>query len=412
MKYWLSALVAFFCTGSALALGLGEVEGRAVIGRPLQLAIAILGTADDAVPGYCANLLPEGEAEGRDSIRIKVVGDRIYLTTLRGVTQPILQFRIRLGCSAPIERSFTVLSDPPQSAATLPVVGSAPAAALVAGPPALPPAKPTTSGESSTVLTSATTLRLLSRQRYPGNSRLRVNFIRKLAAANPELFASEDAAFDQRLAAGTRLLLPADLPAPQPASATRAAKPGSRAGVPPRAASASSAGGGKKQPSDAGRGRLIVGAAGLSTKGGPSAAEVNQSIDRLIEVMNQQVTVQMALTERIKAAEADVVELKRLVQAEKLRTAQLAAELEAAREQVERGDTTQLVLSILLAGVVGGWLLNWTARRKASTTELPTFAAVAPAPTPEPRTRPQAMPSVFDDLTDARDDILPPGALH
>ncbi|MDP2823598.1 MAG: hypothetical protein Q8O52_13095 [Sulfuritalea sp.] len=413
MRYWLPALVAFFCTGSAFALGLGEVEGRATIGRPLQIAIAILGSVDDAVPGACAKLLREGEVEGQDNIRIEVEGDRIHLTTSRALTQPILQFRIRLGCSAPIERSFTVLADPPQSAGTLPaVVAAPPIAAQLVRPFALPRVAPVASGEHSTVLTSATTLRLLSRQRYPGNSRLRVSFIRKVAAANPDLFVSEAAAFDQRLADGTRLLLPAELPAPQRVSGTPGAKPGSRAAAPPRASSAPLASGGRAQAAGGGRGRLIVGAAGLSTKGGPSTAELNESIDRLIEVMNQQVMVQMALTERIKAAEADVVELKRQMQAEKLRTAQLEAELKAAREQVERGDTIQLVLLILLAGFAGAWVLNWTSRRKAAPAVLPPLAAVAPAPTPGTRRRPQAMPSAFDDLPDARDDILPPGGLR
>lgn len=412
MRYWLPALVAFSCTGSALALGLGEIEGRAVIGRPMQLALPLLGSADELRQDTCASLLPGGDMEGRENIRIKVERDRIHLTTERALTQPIIQFRIRLGCSASLERSFTVLADPPQSTDALPVAATAQqVGAQVVTPPALPRTTPAASGERSIVLMSATTLRFLSRQRYPGNSRLRVSFIRKLAAANPDLFASEAAAFDQRLPAGTRLLLSAELPAPrQHGAATSGAKPGSHAAALPRASLVPSAGGHQASPMGAARGRLIVGAAGLSNKGGPSTAELNESVDRLVEVMNQQVLVQMALTERIKAAEAEISELKRQTQAEKLRTAQLALELKAAREQVERGDSMQLLLSILLAGMAGAWLLNWKARRKAVGAVLPSIAAVAPVPTPGivAPAPPREMPSAFDDLVDPFQDIFPP----
>ena len=394
-----AGLLAWSCMNSAFALGMGEMEGRAIIGRSLQLAIPILGDQVDPKNESCVTLLPEGDDDAHSRIRIKVEGRRIHLSTAQALNQPILQFRVRLGCSGFVERSYTVLADPPQSAEVRPPIGK-PAAPTAAAPePDLPQAAPPAPGQSSLVLASSTSLRMLSRQRYPGDSRLRVSFIRQVAAVNPDLFASEQAAFDQRLAVGTRLVMPAGLPPPR-ASAPARKRPtaGSSPVSLPRAAGS-------------GRGRLIVGTEGLSGKGGPSAAELNESIDRLIEVMNQQVQVQMALTERIKAAEAELTDLKRLARAEQQRAAQLESQLKAAREQVERGEMIQLLLLILLAGLGGAWGLQWVSRRKAARSDMMLSVAVAPAPTLVPERRTPPKPAAFADLfesQDARDDILPP----
>ncbi|OHC70930.1 MAG: hypothetical protein A3H93_19360 [Rhodocyclales bacterium RIFCSPLOWO2_02_FULL_63_24] len=429
MKYLLSALAVFFCTGSAFALGLGEAEGRAVIGLPLQLTIPILGSQGDPAQTACASLQAEGDDEGQGNIRIKVEGDRLHLSTARALNLPILQFRIRLGCSSPFERSFVILAEPaPSAVPVLPVRAEAPATVNGEAPSAAPKAVAETAVQRSIVLMSSTSLRMLSRQRYPGDSSIRVNFIRRVAAANPDLFASEEVAFDQRLAAGTRLLLPPGLPAPQKLdSAATQAGGGSRSAT-RRETSAPSVGSKPKPESGRGRGRLIIGAAGLAAAKGPSTAELNESIDRLIEVMNQQIMVQIAMTERIKSVEADLAELKRQVVAERQRTAQLESELKTVRESVERKDTIQLLLLILLAGMAGAGMLSWISRRKAVAAlslaadgvDFPgglssrgaTSSGVSPAPTPAPSSRTPPMPSAFDAVADQRDDILPPGTLR
>ncbi|MCX7148035.1 MAG: hypothetical protein NTY05_01300 [Rhodocyclales bacterium] len=254
---------------------------------------------------------------------------------------------------------------------------------------------------------------MLSRQRYPGDARARVRFIRQLAAANPELFASEKAAFDQRLAAGTKLLMPSDLPAlPRSGAVATRARIGQGSGASRSAPAAPLAGGRPGKATGTGRGRLIVGSAGLSAAAGPSAAELNESIDRLVGVMNQQVMVQIAMTERVKAVEAELAELKRQVGAEKVRTAKLESDLKAEREAVERSGTIQLLLLILLGGLAGAWTLSWISRRKESAAVIP-LAAVSPAPTPESRhPSAQPIPSVFADMPDEREEILPPGGLR
>ncbi|MCX7149451.1 MAG: hypothetical protein NTY05_08580, partial [Rhodocyclales bacterium] len=153
--YWLAALAAFSCASSVFALGLGEVEGRAIIGQRLNIAIPILGDLDNSAQTGCATVLPGSDDEGRDRIRIKVDGDRINLSTALGLTQPILQFRIRLGCGGSFERSFVVLAEPPGTpvAVSLPRADTAPREA-VNTPPVLPKGVPLASGQASIVLAS------------------------------------------------------------------------------------------------------------------------------------------------------------------------------------------------------------------------------------------------------------------
>jgi outer membrane protein TolC len=84
-------------------------------------------------------------------------------------------------------------------------------------------------------LDAPTTLRLVSRKYFPESGTIRARFIRRVAAANPEIFANAQAAFDQQLAAGQRLKIPTGLlptearNTPEPATAMAQAPSGSAA---------------------------------------------------------------------------------------------------------------------------------------------------------------------------------------
>lgn len=416
---WLAVFIMGLFAVPAFGLGLGEIEGRAIIGRPLHITIPILGLQEKSGETACVSLVTHGDDDRLAGIYLKVADDRVHILTARSLNQPILQFRVRLGCASVLERGFLVLPEPPGSdektILALPEQVSARTGPVAPGDSANParpqqsasvPASVPSAGRSI-VLMSATSLRMLSRQRYPGDSATRVDFIRQMAAANPHHFATEAAAYDQRLAAGTRLLMPATVPPPHRggATATDSGAAPRTPGTLPRPAPPAAH---RAEPGAAG-GRLIVGAGGLSGGKGPSVAELNETLDRLIEVMNQQVMVEIALTERIKGAEAELAELKRQVQAERIRSGQLEAEIKAVREAAERTGAIQLGLLVLLGGLAGAWVLTRMARRKAKVTEgrpLP-FATISPAKPAMPD-RVQQMPSVFDDLLDL-EDILPPG---
>lgn len=95
---------------------------------------------------------------------------------------------------------------PPPAAA--PADAKAPAADAKTGPSQ---GKPHV--ETPFVLKAPTTLRALSREYFPHSGTVRSQFIRRVAAANPKVFPSIEAAFDQRLPAGQSLVIPGGLPA-------------------------------------------------------------------------------------------------------------------------------------------------------------------------------------------------------
>ncbi len=411
--HWLLALPALFFMTPVFALGLGEIEGRAIVGRALQVQIPILGFQGDKELVACVSLTPESDDEDTRGIRMKVEGDRIYLSTVRMLTQPIIQFRIRLGCSYAIERSFMVLPLLAQHTDSVPTPKTR---ALESGhnpqPATLPPAVPKTSGQRSIVLMSNTSLRMLSRQRYPSDADARVRFIRSVAAANADLFGSEDVAFDQRLALGTRLVIPQDLPIPQPSGrASTSTVAGSterplRHNTPEASVTVKA-----KQALGVRSGRLIVGAEGLPAAGGPNVAELSKFVDQLIEMMNEQVLLQITMVKRIESAETELADLKRQLRAEKARATQTESEVRALREAAERRGVIELVLAVLLGGVAGAWLLSWMLRHRAEAEKRP-VVIVPPARTMSPKKDAQRIPSVFDELPDSREDILPPGTLR
>lgn len=406
---WLAGLVSLFFITPVFALGLGEIEGRAIIGSPLHVTIPILGFQGDAGLAACASLLPEGDDEEYGGIRIKVEGSRIHLSTARALTQPILQFRIRLGCSSAYERSFVVLPSPAQGAETT----SSSSTALPAPShnnlfSTLRQIGPTSPRQRSIVLMSSTSLRMLARQRYPGDADARVDFIRRVAQANPDLFSIEDAAFDQRLALGTRLLMPESLPIPPHLDSDSTRTVADSRARPPRHKMPGSPPTAKmKHEFGTARGRLIVGAAGLSAADEPNAAKLSESVNRLIGMMNEQILVQITMIKRIETAEGELAELKRQARTDKVRTAQLESEVRAVREVADRNGAVQLLLAILLGGVVGAWALSWGLRRKAEAAQLPT-TTIPPAEISTSTMATRSIPSAFDGLMDSREDILPP----
>lgn len=93
--------------------------------------------------------------------------------------------------------------------------GAAPAPSPVPAPP-LPPATVEPSRpapQAELIVGSRNTLRLISRERFPGNVASRVKFIALMAKANPEIFPDARHAADQRLPTGTRLRVPAEVSA-------------------------------------------------------------------------------------------------------------------------------------------------------------------------------------------------------
>jgi hypothetical protein len=376
--------------GCANALGLGDVSGRAVLGQPLALSIPLLGQESVALRADCVTLqaLAEIPSDGWvEGATLRIERDRLTITTRRPVAQPLIGFRLNVACGFSLSREYQVLPQLPplpQEQARIAPQEAAPAAATPGRPPA-PVAMPA-GGAGDFVVGEPTTLRLLSRQRYPDDSRARVAFIRRVAAANPEVFPSLARAYDQALAPGLSLRIPAAAPQARP-------EPGAR--PPPRV---------RPEPARAPRAsqdKLVVGAGAAANR---RIDELESDFERLVGLMNDQVLIQMDMARRLTAMEADVAATKRALLAQQAENQKLAAELRELRAEQERSGYIQLVLGILLLGVAIGGFLLWRenslakARAVAQAAELNALAAPAAPRTGRTKTAKVELPSLFDDL--------------
>lgn len=375
-----------FHAATVYALGLGEVRGNTQIGQPLSIQIPLLGSESRRVEANCVSLLPLATEGGVEralvSSRVSVVSSNgsnsLLIASRERLSQPVISFQIRIGCDFQVIRDYQLLPAPPGS-----VISPAPL-------PIVAPA-PTDAGDAQ-LIERPTTLRLLSRQRYPGDSSARVRFIHRVAKANPELFPDVDEAFDQSLAAGMRLRLPHNL-APATARATPSAqqKPSL-----PRAAPSLGKGGG----------RLIIGAS--DSLPAPTAAEIEASMDRLIDVMNEQMKVQISMAERLKRLESEIETAKRNVMLQQTINRKLEDDIRQLRDGQTQASYIQLVLAILLGGFAGAAALRWKGKpsgRDLIDDQLPDRRATATSvskPQPKPPAKPVQLQSVFDDLLPPR----------
>jgi hypothetical protein len=381
------------------ALGLGEVQGSTQIGQPLAIQIPLLGSESRSLEASCVSLLPLAADGGVEralvSSRISVVASNastsLSITSRERLSQPVIGFQIRIGCGFQLSRDYQLLPGPPVS----PTVSAESLVSLVPVVPAMPAVPVVSRTPDSTdeqLIERPTTLRLLSRQRYPGDSSARVRFIHRVAKANPELFTDVDEAFDQSLAAGTHLRLPRNL-----APATSRTPPP----VPPklslpRAASAPGKGGG----------RLIIGAP--DSLPAPTTAELEASMDRLIDVMNEQMKVQISMAERLKRLESEIETAKRNVMLQQTINRKLEDDVRQLRDGQTQASYIQLVLAILLGGFAGAAALRWKGKqsgRDLIDDQLRDRRATATSvskPQPKPPAKPVQLQSVFDDLLPPR----------
>lgn len=397
--------------GLALALGLGEANDPVYVGEPLSVRIPLIGSDAAGLTQSCISLrpVPGDFAEKRlADATLALERDALVLRTPRAVTQPLISFRIRIECGWNLAKDFQLLPFPPRqrpavpavapTAITIqgtPAVAGAPAAAVASAPvgaPALP-----AEAAGGQLVAAPTTLRLMSRQRYPEDSAARVAFIHRVAAANPEIFASAKAAFDQPLAAGTRLRLPNNLP-------VKGARPKAKPRVTSDMQTPVARGG------DTSKGRLIIGTNELPTR---NAVQLSEDLDRLVKAMTEQVQIEIAMAERLKKMEAEIEQAKLAVAQQQAENQRMVRELRELREDQRIANYIQLVLAILLGGVAVAAVMLWRGQQRVRAPTNIDFAFPAPqavtkpASAPAPAPTAQAMPS-DKDLHSLFDDLLPP----
>lgn len=101
----------------AIAMGLGAIKTRSVIGEPFRAEIALIGTADTLPAGNCFTL-DQPATPGPDdlpwltNVRIRVQGRTVYISSPVAVSEPVLMVGLRVGCGFELAREYTVLMQP------------------------------------------------------------------------------------------------------------------------------------------------------------------------------------------------------------------------------------------------------------------------------------------------------------
>ena len=112
-------------TDAATALGLGKVGTTAVLGQPLNLTIGLRLDAGETIEPRCVKaevsfgdrVLPENVVRTRLETAATTGERRIRVSTTLAVDEPVVAVHLQLGCPSSLSRNFTLLADPPGSAA-------------------------------------------------------------------------------------------------------------------------------------------------------------------------------------------------------------------------------------------------------------------------------------------------------
>jgi hypothetical protein len=416
----------------ARALGLGSVIGEPVLLQPLKVEIPLLLTIDEPLPKLdCIKIVAPQDGQDQQFFpkHTKLALDlsaqpRIVITSGQSVRDPLVEFRIVLGCSGEITRDYLLLTrqadtndgGATEASSTAGMVtnnqiASAASQPLRAKPPALSPAQAEVSlrpgtteslryaspGNEETRLTMKlqrdTTLNQLARVRYPNNRVTRDEYRRLMALANPVLFANAAQVGSIPLSTGTVLNIPDNLPVPEQAVALNK---GSASEPLPVAADRI-----PKQPmkvnpeSNLGpstsRDRLVIG--GNSSNGSGqtlSSKDAQVTIDRLEQMLLAQAVSDQAMHDKLKSLEnllagsrSQIQFLEAKSKQQETEQRQLQAKLDAKPEARSLG-ALELLGLILTCGAIGAGLLTLSHRqqllRSESISTNRSLAAIHPHP--------------------------------
>lgn len=387
-----------------LAIGLGQPVSNPVVGQPLELEIPLLLAQTEVAPAApCVTLGQSGKGSDPQffprNARVTVLsGNRphVRIVSSEAVTEPMLEFRLTLGCDTVVARDFLLLADRSESwSAAAPMllpVNRMRSDISFETAPAHPrrsmPAPPSSIDVRRLKLPVATNLNLMARQLFPDSRARRDEYRRQIAEANPTLFSRAAHVGAVHLPAGTSLLMPTaatmpadELPvAPQIRRATGLVKV---AAVPDAPAIVAAT------PRAAKPDHLVVGVAGAPELRSPLAMtprEISGAIERIERMVEDQGRTEVQLVGGLDTVNAAFVEMKDLVQV--LDTDQ--RQLQRAHKALERRvadlpkptplGTVELLGLILAAGGIGAALIMLSHRmqmRRQAALPLPESATAA-----------------------------------
>lgn len=403
----LAALVLSLCASfSANAIGIAMPTSAPVIGRALNLELPLqLGPGESVPRPECVRLVAVGDPQffPRNARATVHLGDRprVRIASSDAVAEPMLEFRLLLGCDSVVARDFLVLAEAPGSAqaTATPVPRPVDARqdisieALEAKAASRPRPVAARDGGQMLRLAVATNLNALARARYPASLALRDEFRRLMAEANPGLFAGAKHVGMVPLAAGTSLAMPDRLPQGGPEPARPVNVPATRGGGLMKVAASFDAPAIAAATPRAGKAdRLVVGVPALRAPAPLSARELAGAIDRIERMVEDQGRTELQLVGGLDTVNSAFVEMKDFVQMldtdqRQLQRAQKVLErrLDSLPEPKSLGLFELLGLILVGGGVVAGLItLNHGLQMRR--------IADVPAPEPEPAPAPRWVP--------------------
>lgn len=367
----LASTLLVLAPASTYALGLGDASGQAILGAPLRIEIALIGSEAGIPELECFTLRPPQTVISSTYVlrqaQLQVLGEdgraRLLLTSALPMQEPVLEFAVAVGCGFGLSKDYLLLTEAPGGIAApelpagsmtspeLPPARTRPPAAALPLPPA---------GENS--LRVANTLRLaaLAKQKYPLQPKAREKFIRMMVLANPGLESG-----DSLVENGTELQLPPGLPLRRLASratATRPAKADSAASMPALPPPAVG-----KSPDAAARPQRDLLVLGAPAERSLKPVELLAEAERLAAILLEQTKTQDALLARIAKLDDTLIEFRTHIIGLTDRIHRIEAERQAERLAAKPAslDFVELLLAVLAGGLIGASSLYLFNRRQS-----------------------------------------------
>jgi hypothetical protein len=434
--YLRSVLSATLLAASTAAhsIGLGAPNAAPVIGQPLRIEIPLLVAAGEILPtNDCVRITPPGDAPDRQffprNARVLIEGGsrpKVRIIGAEAVAEPLIEFRLTLGCGNSFARDFLVLSEAPGATqtpiASLPHISPYPPQASLptlaaseagAGTPTatLRPVPERPADSTMLRLAHDSTLNALARSRYPASQNTRDDYRRLMAQANPALFAGLSRVGSVPLPAGTLLAIPPNLPPPEnevPAQGEMTSP------VPPTAKPKRNTHSLPDSPAvqrPPRQDRLTIGGDPTSALGRLhplSPREMAATMDRLERMIEDQGRTEHQMISNLETLNSAFIEVKNYVQTLQSQLQQMEKTQQALQTRIENRPEPktlgilELFSLILASGAVGAGLIMLHHRLRmqradtlvqppaphndfASQSPRPAAAAVPPTPTFAPR---------------------------
>ncbi|HYF44422.1 MAG TPA: hypothetical protein VEA35_18505 [Ramlibacter sp.] len=156
----LAGALAWLVGLPACALSLGEVQGAALIGRPLEVGVRLEPDPGQALP-VCADAQVFYGAHRVDPDQVAVRSPQatgagtLWIRSARGINDPVVTLHLRVGCEGQVARRYVLLAERPplDLPAALASLAVAEAPAAVAAAPVAPAATAATAATAASAET-------------------------------------------------------------------------------------------------------------------------------------------------------------------------------------------------------------------------------------------------------------------